>query len=358
MRTRAVSGSTSGRKSLTNVSLTIATRQAPGAILLGEGAAAKNAYPEGLEELRRHHVHAGARWVGRIVGTADDLERFWPNEVPAHGHAGGNRRGRDAWKGRGPFEQLTVEGSRSPRACRGGERGTGSCSVSSWSVRKPRSTLIVLMNACAARPPPASSVSASANSSTTSTRRSRWRPPPIERPPSLIASDEVGTGGLPGGGAARERAGHRADAEREQQHGDTERDLGFRRQRVIRHQRDDRVEKHRREQRAYHAAHEREHQALDEQLPRDRAVGRAEGRAHGELAVPRAAAREEEVGDVGARDQQQEAHRGQEQPEALLRAAADEVVAERLDARAPRFGFRRVRRSTAAATAARLALAC
>ena len=55
-------------------------------------------------------------------------------------------------------------------------------------MRKPRSTLIVLMNACAARPPPASSVSASANSITTSARRSRFRPLAIDRPPSLIAS--------------------------------------------------------------------------------------------------------------------------------------------------------------------------
>ena len=71
----------------------------------------------------------------------------------------------------------------------------------------------------------------------------------------------------------------RADAECEQQHGDAERDFGFRRQRVFGHQGDDRIEQHRCEQRADDAAREREDEAFDQQLSRDRAVRRAEGRS-------------------------------------------------------------------------------
>src|SRR5207302_692483 len=44
--------------------------------------------------------------------------------------------------------------------------------------------------------------------------------------------------------------------------------------------------------------------ALDEQLPDDASAGGAERRADGELAAPAYAAREQQVRDVGARDEQ------------------------------------------------------
>ena len=62
---------------------------------------------------------------------------------------------------------------------------------------------------------------------------------------------------------------------------------------------------------------------------------RAERRPHRHLALPRGAAREEQIGDVGAGDEQQEAHRGEQQPQRVLRGRAQEIVAERLDAGSP-----------------------
>ena len=112
------------------------------------------------------------------------------------------------------------------------------------------------------------------------------------------------------------------------------------------------------ERHAAGAAGERDDQALDQQLPDDGAAGGAHRGPHGQLALARAAARQQQVGDVGARDQQQEPHRAQQQPQPLFGRVADEVVAERLDADAPA-GFDDGRsRSSRAARATMLALAC
>ena len=83
------------------------------------------------------------------------------------------------------------------------------------------------------------------------------------------------------------------------------------------------------------AAGERDDQALGEQLPDDGAAGGAHRGPHGQLALARAAARQQQVGDVGAGDQQQEPDGSQQQPQPLLGRVADEVVAEGLDTDGP-----------------------
>ena len=95
------------------------------------------------------------------------------------------------------------------------------------------------------------------------------------------------------------------------------------------------------QQRTEGAAGERDDQALDEQLPDDGAAGGAHRGPHGQLALARAAARQQQVGDVGAGDEQQEPHRAQQQPQPLLGRVADEVVAEGLDADRPAVARRR-----------------
>ena len=134
-------------------------------------------------------------------------------------------------------------------------------------------------------------------------------------------------------GDARQRA-HR---EGEEQHRDAQRDLGLGRQRERRHQRDDRVDDRRGEQRTEQSAGKREDQAFDEQLPDDRRRRCADGRANRQLSMARRAAREQQVGDVRAGDEQHEQHRAEQQPDAPLRAVAHEVVAELLDTHRPAF---------------------
>ena len=60
------------------------------------------------------------------------------------------------------------------------------------------------------------------------------------------------------------------------------------------------------------AAETREHHALDDQLPHDAAAAAAERRPHGNLLLPAHGAREQQIGDVRARNQQHERHRAQQ----------------------------------------------
>ena len=71
-----------------------------------------------------------------------------------------------------------------------------------------------------------------------------------------------------------------------------------------------------------------EHQALGQQLAHDPGRPRAERGAHRHLALARFRAREQQVGDVGAGDQQQEADRAEEQPDRAAHGA-DDFLAQR-----------------------------
>ena len=79
------------------------------------------------------------------------------------------------------------------------------------------------------------------------------------------------------------------------------------------------------------AAGEREQQALDQQLPDDAPARRAHRVAHRHLARPRRRARQQQVGDVGAGDEQHEADRAHQRQEDDADRAGVEALVERLD---------------------------
>jgi hypothetical protein len=71
-------------------------------------------------------------------------------------------------------------------------------------------------------------------------------------------------------------------------------------------------------------------EALGQQLHRDAAAARAEGDAHRELVLPRERARQHQVGDVGAGDQQDEADRSEQNPQRPPHGA-DHLIEQRHD---------------------------
>ncbi len=147
---------------------------------------------------------------------------------------------------------------------------------------------------------------------------------------------------LPGGRASEEDARERAGREREREHRQVEPHVGLGRQRAVRHQEQDAFQDGRRERDAERPSDRRQHEALDEQLPHDLPARRAERRAQRELALTGGAARQQQVRDVGAGDEQHESDGAEQQPQRRLRRVAEEVVLERLDAGAPaRVGFRK-----------------
>ena len=73
--------------------------------------------------------------------------------------------------------------------------------------------------------------------------------------------------------------------------------------------RDDRLDAGVREHAAERRAAERKQQALDQQLTHEQPSAGAERRADRHLLLARCGAREQHVRDVGARDEQQHAHR-------------------------------------------------
>ena len=88
----------------------------------------------------------------------------------------------------------------------------------------------------------------------------------------------------------------------------------------------------RREHEADHAAGERQQHALGQQRARDAATTRAQRRAHRELLLASLGADEKQVRDVPARDEQHDAHRGQENPEDAP-DVADHVLGQRAHVR-------------------------
>ena len=79
------------------------------------------------------------------------------------------------------------------------------------------------------------------------------------------------------------------------------------------------------------AADQRQHQAFGQQLADDAPPPGAERGAHRELARPRAGARQQQVRDVGAADQQHESDDAEKQHRRHLEIAADHRVVHRLE---------------------------
>ena len=80
------------------------------------------------------------------------------------------------------------------------------------------------------------------------------------------------------------------------------------------------------------AADEREHEALEQQLPDDPPARGAHGGADGNLPRPVGRARQQQVGDVRAGDEQHEHDGAHHRHEHRPPAAADVPLGERFDA--------------------------
>ena len=76
----------------------------------------------------------------------------------------------------------------------------------------------------------------------------------------------------------------------------------------------------------------RHDEALDQHALHESAAAGAERRAHGGIALLHGGAREPQVRDVRARDEQHDAHSGKEHEHPQPRGAADEVIAKRTNA--------------------------
>ena len=88
----------------------------------------------------------------------------------------------------------------------------------------------------------------------------------------------------------------------------------------------------RRQQQAERAAAERQQDALGQQLADDAAAAGAERRADGDLPLPRQRPRQQQVGDVGARDQQHEGRPTPSRTSSDEPHVADHLLLQRHDA--------------------------
>ena len=131
-------------------------------------------------------------------------------------------------------------------------------------------------------------------------QQSQWRQPEDQR------------------GDHSERRGERADTV-------VERDV-FRARHRSRCQGAQRIERPRRNEESQAAAEHGQEQALSQEQSGDSQAARPQGRSHGDLALPRGRAREEETCDVGARDQENQPHGGQENQQRESDVADREVV--------------------------------
>jgi hypothetical protein len=130
------------------------------------------------------------------------------------------------------------------------------------------------------------------------------------------------------GSEAEHDAGGDRHAEREQQHERIDRD--FRRARKARGiDANQRLDARARDHEAERATHEREQDAFGQELAQQASASGAERRADRKLAAPCFGAREQQVGQVRARDQQYEADRDLQHPDGAA-GAADDFLLHRL----------------------------
>ena len=149
---------------------------------------------------------------------------------------------------------------------------------------------------------------------------------------------EIHSPGLERGCQAEPDAGQHGETERHRAHGVVDGDAFLPRQSggIEREQ-----ERHtdRREDQPKHAAYHGQDQTLREELPDQPAAAGTERDADRELPAATLGSHEEKVGDIGTGDDQQEAHRA-EQDEKCRPDGADEGVGQRLDAEAePHVGW-------------------
>ena len=123
-----------------------------------------------------------------------------------------------------------------------------------------------------------------------------------------------------GRGQAEQNAGKGGDGEREQQHGGVDANVGGARQDAL-VQGVDGIGRQVREAEAERAAGDREHETLDQELAQQPGAGGPEREPHRNLALTERRARQQQVGQVGAGDQQDEADRAEQHQHAAPRVA-------------------------------------
>ena len=96
-----------------------------------------------------------------------------------------------------------------------------------------------------------------------------------------------------------------------------------------RHQREERLGQRNRQPHAERAAGNREHEAFGQELPNQLAAASAERQPHRDLALPHDAARDQQVRDVGAGDQQHEPDHAHQDDERRREFVAEARVADR-----------------------------
>ena len=304
-------------------------------VLLGERASALNRNAERPEVVRRDHVEARTRTLPRIAHRlADDRERH--AEAGArdrHARSGGDAA--HAGDRAHAIEELSIERVDLLRILQ--------------PLRRHRQEEGEQVIGAKAQIDVGQADDAADGEAGAGEERERERelrhdegaPRPVparaDRRSSRFLQDvvQVPARDLPRGRAAEHQARQHRHAEREEQHAHVQAHVGFGGQRAIGHQRHDHLQEDVGEGEADHAADRRQHDALGEELGEEATSGRAHRRTDRHFALPRRAAREQQVGDVGARDQQHEPDRAEHHPQRGHQVRREEVVLERLDAGAP-----------------------
>ena len=145
------------------------------------------------------------------------------------------------------------------------------------------------------------------------------------RPPSFNALGHVGTRQLQRRQQSEQDAGDDGENGGEEEHGAVERRFIETRQ-VGRSQRDHDLQAGPRHGESRGRSGNGQQHALRQQLRDDLPAAGAERSAHGDFAAPHVGARELEVGDVRARDQQHERHRSEQDQERAAHLSGDEFL--------------------------------
>ena len=308
---------------------------------------------ERAEEVRRHPVDVCARHVLRvdrrlafggverraavaverqIVGRASRRRRPGSARSRSSKHA--------AFDDRTRRRRRRCRSSRGNAARRGGAEVLGmlTCSVRTDCGSKPGFSAARLRTERIIRPAPTSRTTASDTSAMTSALRTRCdRRPPLPSRRFLQRAAQVE--------ALRLQARHEADEDPQASEtamvnardarSRSGRDKAGKRHRALRDQRGNRdAREHQPGRRAEH----RQHAAFGDQLSEQAAAPCAERRAHGDFAPARFGSRDQQVGDVGAGDEQDEGDR-RHQREQRGTQVAEQLDVERahLDRRASRW---------------------
>jgi hypothetical protein len=187
------------------------------------------------------------------------------------------------------------------------------------------------------------SAAASATSAATSVRRARFLPAPavVRCPPSFSATAVASGARCRSGARPEDRAGREADAERDCEHAEVERNVGRPRQ-ALAIRGDQPAKADHRDAEPEDRARERQQTSLHHELPQEPPPPGAERKPHRELLVARFSAREQQIREVGARDQQDEDDRALQHEHRRLRTPHD-LRLQRVEADAMSLRVRRVR---------------